>query len=109
MRNFPMVCFPSYEKLLGPRSTASFGATDRLQQMSSMYSTPRGLAQWQYDGRRFFDAQGKGLGLNPAEVNSRMATIVGGFSSSHGPLMSLPSELWQDYAQRADPKNRELV
>jgi hypothetical protein len=38
-----------------------------------------------------------------------MATIVGGFSSSHGPLMSLPPELWQDYAQRADPRNRELV
>src|SRR5438067_2405453 len=38
-----------------------------------------------------------------------MAEIVGGFSSSHGPLMSLPGELWQDYAQRADPRNRELV
>src|SRR5215470_9155414 len=37
-----------------------------------------------------------------------MATIVGGFASSHTPLMSLPG---QDWAKRAedDKKNRELI
>ncbi|MFN0070052.1 MAG: hypothetical protein ACKVVP_01010, partial [Chloroflexota bacterium] len=37
-----------------------------------------------------------------------MATIVGGFASSHTPLMSLPGE---DWAKRADDdtRNRELI
>ncbi|HET6318556.1 MAG TPA: extradiol ring-cleavage dioxygenase, partial [Chloroflexota bacterium] len=37
-----------------------------------------------------------------------MATIVGGFASSHTPLMSLPG---QDWAKRAedDKRNRELI
>ena len=39
-----------------------------------------------------------------------MAQIVGGFGSSHTPLMSLTTgELWQDYANNADHRNRELV
>src|SRR5712692_1163519 len=39
-----------------------------------------------------------------------MAEIVAGFGSSHTPLMSLTTgELWQEYAQNADPRNRELV
>ncbi|HEY7466099.1 MAG TPA: hypothetical protein VIB47_05345 [Dehalococcoidia bacterium] len=38
-----------------------------------------------------------------------MAKIVGGFGSSHSPLMSLKTgELWEIHAQN-DPKNRELV
>ena len=39
-----------------------------------------------------------------------MAEIVAGFGSSHTPLMSLTTgELWQEYAQNADPRNKELV
>lgn len=37
-----------------------------------------------------------------------MARIVGGFSSSHTPLMSLPGELWGEYA-RNDANIRDLV
>jgi hypothetical protein len=37
-----------------------------------------------------------------------MARIVGGFSSGHTPLMSVPGEMWGVYAQN-DPRNRELV
>lgn len=37
-----------------------------------------------------------------------MAKIVGGFSSSHTPLMSLPGRLWPEYASR-DPNIRDLV
>ena len=38
-----------------------------------------------------------------------MAKVVGGFASSHSPLMMLPTgELWETHAQN-DPRNRELV
>ncbi len=38
-----------------------------------------------------------------------MAKVVGGFGSSHSPLMSLKTgELWETHAQN-DPRNRELV
>jgi len=37
-----------------------------------------------------------------------MAKIVGGFGSSHTPLMSVPGELWGEYALR-DQRNQELV
>ena len=37
-----------------------------------------------------------------------MAKVVGGFGSSHSPLMSLPGELWAVHAQN-DLRNRELV
>src|SRR5437870_233633 len=37
-----------------------------------------------------------------------MARIVGGFGSSHTPLMSVPGELWHQHARR-DPNNPELV
>ena len=37
-----------------------------------------------------------------------MAKIIGGFSTSHTPLMSIPGNLWATYAQN-DPRNRELV
>ena len=37
-----------------------------------------------------------------------MAKIVGGFGSSHSPLMSLPSHLWSVHAQN-DIRNGELV
>lgn len=37
-----------------------------------------------------------------------MAKVVGGFASSHSPLMSLPAELWEVHAQN-DLRNRELV
>jgi 3-O-methylgallate 3,4-dioxygenase len=37
-----------------------------------------------------------------------MAKIVGGFGSSHSPLMSLPSNLWSVHAQN-DVRNGELV
>ncbi|MDE2802942.1 MAG: hypothetical protein OXK21_08680, partial [Chloroflexota bacterium] len=37
-----------------------------------------------------------------------MAKIVGGFASSHSPLMSLTGELWAVHAQN-DLRNRELV
>jgi len=38
-----------------------------------------------------------------------MAQIVAGFGSSHTPLMSLTAELWVQYANRADPNNKQLV
>lgn len=39
-----------------------------------------------------------------------MAQIVAGFGSSHTPLMSLTTgELWKQYADNADHRNRELV
>jgi 3-O-methylgallate 3,4-dioxygenase len=38
-----------------------------------------------------------------------MAQIVGGFASSHSPLMSLNGELWKVHADTSDPRNRELV
>ena len=37
-----------------------------------------------------------------------MAKIIGGFGTSHTPLMSIPGNLWATYAQN-DPRNRELV
>ncbi len=37
-----------------------------------------------------------------------MAKVVGGFASSHSPLMSLPGELWKLRAE-ADKHNRELI
>jgi hypothetical protein len=37
-----------------------------------------------------------------------MAKIVGGFGTSHTPLMSLPGNLWATYAA-GDPRNRELI
>jgi len=37
-----------------------------------------------------------------------MAKIVGGFASSHTPLMSIPGELWDVYAAN-DPRNGELI
>jgi hypothetical protein len=37
-----------------------------------------------------------------------MAKIVGGFGTSHTPLMSLPGTLWTTYAQ-GDPRNGELI
>ena len=37
-----------------------------------------------------------------------MAQVVGGFASSHSPLMSLPGELWR-LRSEADKNNRELI
>ena len=37
-----------------------------------------------------------------------MAKVVGGFASSHTPLMSMPGELWVKQGER-DRNNRELV
>ncbi len=37
-----------------------------------------------------------------------MAKVVGGFGTGHTPLMSVPGELWEEYAKR-DPKSRELI
>ena len=37
-----------------------------------------------------------------------MAKVVAGFGSGHTPLMSVPGELWAEYAKR-DPRNQELI
>src|SRR5262245_28751809 len=37
-----------------------------------------------------------------------MAKIVGGFATSHTPLMSIPGRLWETYAAN-DPRNGELI
>src|SRR5438128_12416111 len=44
----------------------------------------------------------------PRGEESIVAKVVGGFGSSHSPLMSLTGELWAVHAQN-DIRNRELV